>query len=265
MVNAGLPNLYEGCSSRTRSGRRLTWDHRDFKDCWLLLAGDEEAAVLGVVRYAIEDGLGGEALRVGEESAEVNPGDNMAVGGRNFGDTVGVPDVAVDEAVDVFEFIELVDKVFAIVDEDVAGFGEGLGVAKAEVGGPVRGDELVGGAGDAPAFAGVVELTGLAEGLAVVHEAGVGLPGPLEKGVAVGDDAFAKIWCGKVDMLRGAERVDEEAGVTFEAGAFVEEAVLVEEAFGVAGCRVRVGVEDAIGVNGGLRGCGNGKEREKEG
>ena len=92
---------------------------------------------------------------------------------------VGVPDVGVDLALDVFEFVEVGDAFLAIVDDDVADFGEGFGVAKAECGGAVAGDEFGGSVGHAPAFAGVGEGLELAEGEAVVDEAEVGLPGPL--------------------------------------------------------------------------------------
>ncbi len=220
-----------------------------------LLAGDEEAVMLGVVGDAVEDGFGGEALSVRKKAGAVDPGENAAVDGGDAGDTVGVPDIGVDEAVDELELVELVDGGWAVVDEDAASFGEGSRVAEAESSGAVRGDELAGGSGDAPAFAGVVEGADLAKSKPVVKEADVGLPGPLQEVGAVVDDAFAEVLRGKVDVLDGkyaAERVDEQAGVTFEAGAFVEESVLVEQAFGVAVGGVRVGVEDFVGVGGSL-------------
>ena len=67
----------------------------------------------------------------------------MSVGGGDAGDAIGVPDVGVDLAFDVFE--------------------------------------LVCGAGDAPAFAVVVELADDAQGEAIEDEADVGLPSPLEE------------------------------------------------------------------------------------
>jgi len=91
-----------------------------------------------------------------------------------------VPDVGVDFAVDVLELVELVDGFGAVFDDDVAGLGEGVRVAEAEGGGAVAGDEFLSGAGDAPAFAVVVELVHDSQGEAIKHETGVGLPGPLE-------------------------------------------------------------------------------------
>ena len=249
------------------AGLRGLRDDFDLEDRWPLLAGDEEAVVLGVVGYAVEDRFGGEALLGGEEAGAVDPGEDVAVGGGDFDDAVGVPDVRVDDAVDVFKFVELRDGGGAVVDEEAAGLCEGCGVAEAEVGGAVRSDEFARGAGDAPAFAGVVKLAEEFESFAVVDEAGVGLPGPLEEGVTIGDDAFAEVLGREIDVLgwgRDAEGINEQAGVRFEADAFVDEAVRVEEAFGVAVGGVGIGVEDLVGVGGGL-GAGERGEEKKQG
>ena len=88
--------------ARGRGGR----DELDLEDGGPLLAGDEEAVVLGVVGDAVENGFGAEVDDVGEEAGEVDPGDDVAVAGRDAGDAVGVPDVGVDLAVDVLEFVE---------------------------------------------------------------------------------------------------------------------------------------------------------------
>ena len=201
-----------------------------------MFAGDEEAVALGVVGYAIEDGLGVYFLVGGEEAGAVDPVDDLAVFGVDAGDAVGVPDVGVDDAVDVFELVELVDEGGAVVDGDAAGLGEVGGIAEAEGGGAVAGDEFGGGAGDAPAFAVVVEGGEGAEGGAVEDEAGVGLPGPLDEVGAEVDDAFAEVLWGDFVALEdfaGGGVGDEDGGVAFAAGALVEVTVEVEEAFGI--------------------------------
>ena len=183
----------------------------------------------------------------------------MAVGGGDAGDAVRVPDVGVDLWLavgggDVFELVEVADGGGAIFDEEGAGDVEGVGVAEAQGGGAVGGDELGGGAGDAPAFAGVVELCpGGAERGAVEDEAEVGLPGPLEEGVAPVDDAFAEVLGGDLPVLEdlAVGLVDEDLRVAFEAGALVEEAVAEEEAFGIAGGGVGEAGEDGAGGDGG--------------
>ncbi len=250
----------EGPSCVWNRGLVPGWDGFDLEDGGPLFAGDEDAIVFGVKGDAVEDGLGVDALRVGEESGEVDPGDDVAVAGRDAGDAVGVPDVGVDLAVDPLELVELVDDLLAIVDENVAGFAEGVGVAEAEVGGAVAGDEFGGGAGHAPAFAGVGELLEEAEGEAVVDEADVGLPGPLVEVGSPVDDALAEDlgWrLGVLDDFPGGGLRDEDGGVAGEAGALVEEAVEVEEAFGVVGGGMGVGVDDAVAEDWcGVGGCG---------
>ena len=143
------------------------------------------------------------------------------------------------------------------MDGDVAGLGEVGRVVEAEDGGAVAGDELGGGAGDAPAFAVVVELGEGAEGGAVVDEAGVGLPGPLDEVGAEVDDAFAEVLWGDFVVLEdfaGGWVGDEDGGMAFAAGAFVEAAVQVEEAFGVVVGGVGEFGEDGAGLDGGGEG-----------
>jgi len=135
---------------------------------------------LSVVGDAVEDGFGVN-LPVGrQEAGAVDPVDDVAVVEINAGDAVGVPDVGVDDAIDVFELVELIDEGGAVVDDDVAGLGKIGGIAEAKGGGAVAGDEFGGGAGDAPAFAVVVKGGEGLEGGAIEDEAGVGLPGPLD-------------------------------------------------------------------------------------
>ena len=84
-------------------------DEFDLEDGGPFFAGDEEEVVLGVVGDAVEDGFVVEVEHGGEEAGEVDPGDDVAVAGRDAGDAVGVPDVGVDLVVDVFEFVEVGD------------------------------------------------------------------------------------------------------------------------------------------------------------
>ena len=146
-------------------------DEFDLEDGGPLFAGDEEAVVLGVVGDAVEDGFGVELEHGGEEAGEVDPGDDVAVAGSDAGDAVGVPDVGVDFAVDVFELVEEGDGCALVGDGDVADFVEVFGVAEAEGGGAVGGDDVGGVVGHAPAFAGVGEVGEGMEGGAVVDEA----------------------------------------------------------------------------------------------
>ena len=112
-----------------------------------------------------------------------------------------VPDVGVDLVVDVLEFVEVGDGRALVGDGEVADFVEVFGVAEAEGGGAVGGDDVGGVVGHAPAFTGVGEGGELAEGGAVVDEADVGLPGPLVEVGAPVDDAFTEVLRGEVEVL----------------------------------------------------------------
>ena len=57
---------------------------------------------------------------VGRQTGEVDPGDDVAVAWRDPRDAVGVPDVGVDLALDVFEFVELLDRFAAVRHEEMA-------------------------------------------------------------------------------------------------------------------------------------------------
>jgi len=70
--------------------------------------GDENAVVRGVVSDAVEDGFGIGAFVVGQQAGKIDPAQHLAGCGRDARDAVGVPDVRVDLAVDVFELVELV-------------------------------------------------------------------------------------------------------------------------------------------------------------
>jgi len=158
-----------------------------------LFAGDEETVALSVVSDAIEHGFSVNLLVGGQEAGAVDPVEDVAVVGIDADDAVGVPDVGVDDAIDVFELVELVNEGGAVVDDNVAGLGKVGGIAEAEGRGAVAGDELGSGAGDAPAFAVVVEGREGAEGGAIEDEAGVGLPGPFDEVGAEVDNAFAEV------------------------------------------------------------------------
>src|ERR1700722_4283450 len=79
-------------------GRRFRRNNFNLKYGGPLLAGDVEAVALRVVGDAVEDGLGVDFFIFGEQAGEIDPGDDVAVVGRDARDTVGVPDVGVNFA-----------------------------------------------------------------------------------------------------------------------------------------------------------------------
>jgi len=208
--------------------------------------------VLGVVGDAVEDGFFVDHLIGGQQSAEVDPGDNVAVAGRDAGDAVVVPDVRINLALDVLQLVEFLDRSSRVPDDNVASLCESRRVAETERRAAVAGDDFAIGAGHAPALAGVLELLDRPQREAVVDEADMRLPGPLVDVRAPVDDTFAKILrrqCRVLADLPGGGVDRHQLRVAFEARAFVEKAVEVEEALRVAARGVRILRNDLVAVD----------------
>ena len=105
------------------------------------LSGDKEPVVSGVVRDAVEHGFVVGELAARHQAFEIDPADDTARCWRDAGDAIGVPDVGVDFAVDVFEFVEFLDWLAVVFDGDAAGFVEGFGIEEAQGRGAVAEDE----------------------------------------------------------------------------------------------------------------------------
>jgi hypothetical protein len=116
-------------------------EHGDLEDIRPQFSGDEETLAARVVSDAIKDGFVTGELVAGHEAFEVDPAKDATGCGRDAGYAVGVPDVRVDFAVDEFEFVELTDRLAAILDDDPAEFPEGIGIEEAEGGCTVAEDE----------------------------------------------------------------------------------------------------------------------------
>lgn len=210
----------------------------DLKDRWPLFSGDEEAAVLIIVGDAVEHRFAVILLGLGEKAGAVEPCLDVTVSGRDSGDAVRVPDVGVDLPVDVLELIEIANGRAVVADGDLTDLVESVWAAEAQDGGAVGGNQFRGGAGHAPAFSVVVELTNDAERGAIVDKADVRLPCPLKEVVMPVDDSFAEVRAGEVVLQNDAAGGwfgDDDGGVTLTAGAFVEVPVAVEEALSVVG------------------------------
>jgi len=123
-----------------------------------LLASNEKPVMLWVISDSVEDRLGVHHLIVGQQSGEIDPGNDVSVLWRNSSDHVGMPDIRVDLAFDKLEFIEVIDGDVALFDNDVARFLEGSRIAEPQRSAAIAGDEFSGGTRHTPALAGVRKL-----------------------------------------------------------------------------------------------------------
>src|ERR1035438_5093331 len=103
------------------TGRRpvlRAFEEFDFEELGPAFAGDEEAIVLGVVGDAVEDIGLGRAIGGSEQTAAVDPADDLAGFGVDAGDAVGLPDVGVDFALHPFELVQFDDGAALLGDGD---------------------------------------------------------------------------------------------------------------------------------------------------
>jgi hypothetical protein len=70
-----------------------------------MLAGYEEPVLLGVIGDAVEDIFYIRQRDFARESAQINPAGNPPRGGRDARNPVGLPDIGVDFALDIFKLI----------------------------------------------------------------------------------------------------------------------------------------------------------------
>ena len=118
----------------------------------------------------------------------------MAGLGIDADDVVGLPNVGVNSAVDVFQFIETDDGgALFIEDGDLMRDFQRVWIEEVEIVGAVTHDKLLAVVGKPPAFCGVGEGVEQFEAVLVVDKAGLVLPGELVDFVVEDGDAFSKI------------------------------------------------------------------------
>jgi hypothetical protein len=177
-------------------------DYLDFEYRWPLLAGDKEPVVLGIVGDSIENGFGIDHLIGRQQSGEVDPGDYVSIARRNPRDHIRMPDVRVNLAFDELKFVQLVDDLAPVFHENVTRFPKGIGIAKAQGGSAIAGDELFRRASHAPTFSCVRELLHRLQAEAVVDETDVRCLCPLVDVRPPVDDPLAEIFRRKTAILQ---------------------------------------------------------------
>ena len=96
----------------------MTWasQHRrfrfefDFEELRPELPGDKKMIVGGIVRNAVQHGLGAAALSAWQKAGEVEESKYISCLRRDAHDAIRMPDVGIYLAVDVLQFIQVVDR-----------------------------------------------------------------------------------------------------------------------------------------------------------
>ena len=181
--------------------RALRGYYFNFKNSGPELAGYEEPVVRGVIRDAVEHGLGVGVLIGSKQAGEIDPTKDFSGDGRDARDAVRVPDVRVDFSAHIFELVELGNGRLAVFDHDAARYRECHGIEEAQCGGAVAQDEAAAVLRESPAFAVVVEGAQLAKTEAVIDKAGVRQPGELHECAAPVGEPFSKIFARNGNFL----------------------------------------------------------------
>src|SRR5947209_2718503 len=99
---------------------------RDLEEFRPVFASDEEAVRRGIVGDAVQNIDQGATIHVWQKPGQVDPAEDGAGGGIDTDNLVRLPDIRVDLAVDVFEFIEVGQRNAVVRDADRPYDGEGL-------------------------------------------------------------------------------------------------------------------------------------------
>ncbi len=199
-----------------------------------------------------------------QEPGQIHATDHAPRDGIDPHDPVGGPDVRVDLATDEFELVERFDRTAGVGDVEHAADCERHRIEETQPRGAVAHDERGAVVGEAPALAGVGELTGQAEP-EIVDEALLRLPRELNDPALEDREALGEVRARHAPPRQDAAGLEVDpphARPAVEPGALVERTVVEDEAL-----RERVGVVwpiaddlDAVRRNIGL-GEGNGRGR----
>ena len=104
----------------------------------------------------------------------------MAICRSDPGDSVGLPDVRVDLAVDIFQFVQGLDRKLPIMHGNAANFLKRRRIPASNLRRAVAHENLTAVVGESPAFARIIESPDLLKRVPVVDETSMGLPGQLD-------------------------------------------------------------------------------------
>src|ERR1700739_1521021 len=179
----------------------------DFEQLWPELSSDEQVIARGGVGDAVEHGAAFVQFAFVDDGAEVDESENFSRVRRDARDVVGLPDVGVDFAVDVFQFVQILDGAAVGVDYlEAANHAKRLRIEKAERRSSVAHDELRGVVRQSPTLALVIEGALQRKAETVVDQRFVGGPRQLDQRAAPVSEAFAEIFRGQVVLLQNVSR-----------------------------------------------------------
>src|SRR5581483_6139458 len=117
-------------------------------------SGYEEAAGLSIVGDSVQDGAFAAQFALVDDSFQIDSAQNLAGTGRDAHDFVRLPDIGIDLAANVFEFVQVIDRPAGLVgDAQAPGHAKRFGIEKAQKRSAIAQDQLGVVVRQAPAFA----------------------------------------------------------------------------------------------------------------
>src|SRR5690606_5850546 len=179
------------CISVERAGVSKR-DDLDLVKARPILAGDDQAPRCGIVRDPVQHVLAA-ALGRRINVARVDPADDLAVPRIDARDTVLVPDVRPDLAVDVLELVQPHDRTSLRAHADRANDFVRRGIEECDALGAVAHDQMLAVVRQPPAFSRVAKGANALERFEVVDEADLIDPGELMQLTVEDRDALAEV------------------------------------------------------------------------
>src|SRR3989338_7408486 len=145
--------------------------------------GDKQSAIADVIGglpgYAVEHSLGAAGGGVIGEQGEIDDACHRSALRIDADNLVGLPDVGLDFAVDVFEFVQIGDWISLPLHVHRALHCECLGIKELQFGCAIAEDQMGAVPGQPPTLRRIIVRCDGLERLEIVHKDDVGLPGQL--------------------------------------------------------------------------------------
>jgi len=225
----------------------------DLKELRPVLARHEEPVLYVVVGNTVEHIHGLQPILRAQEPSEVEPAHDLPGFRRDHRYAIRRPDVRVDRALDILQFVELRNGGAPISDLELVDRLEAPGIQEIERRGPIAHDQVLSVVSNPPAFGRVAELAAKREALLIVDESEVRLVRKLDQRIVPEGDAFPEVLGRQLIFLQNAPRRQlnlPQARGAVQARALVEHAVSKDQPLRVGRRIVRVNVHDFGAVHG---------------
>ena len=174
----------------------------DFEQFWPKLSPNKKPISGRVISNAVKNGARAFKFALVDDSAQVDPPEDLSGARRDANDSLSLPDIGVDLTVDVFQFVQIVDRPAGLIGNmDASCLAKRFRIEKAEIRSSLAHNQVCAIMSQTPSFARVCKRSQQREAEAIIDEALVSLPGQLNQVAAPIREPLAKILRGHVVFL----------------------------------------------------------------